>query len=80
MRFRGCLGLYGTKGNEFVQFKDTFYPFRTQLVEFVKYLKTGTLPFEFSEPVELMKIIIAGLQSREKGGVQVLLAEEGMRK
>ncbi len=71
----GCMGLYGTKGNMSVQFKDTFYAFKAQLVEFVKYLRTGTLPFEYSETVELMQIIIAGIRSREEDGASVLVSD-----
>jgi len=71
----GCMGLYGTKGNTFVPFKDTFHAFRTQLVEFVKYLKTGELPFDFAQTVELMKIIIAGIRSRDEAGLTVKLSE-----
>ena len=41
----GCLSLYGTKGSLSVQFKDTFYAFKTQLVEFISYLRTRELPF-----------------------------------
>ena len=71
----GCLNLYGTKGHLSIQSKDTFYAFKTQLVEFINYLKTGELPFEFSQTVELMKIIIAGLRSREESGQVVQLKE-----
>ena len=71
----GCLSLYGTKGNLSAQFKDTFHAFRTQLVEFINYLRTRDLPFEFSQTVELMKIIIAGLRSREESGRVVQLKE-----
>ena len=71
----GCLNLYGTKGNLAVQCKDTFYAFKTQLVEFINYLRTGDLSFEFSQTVELMKIIIAGIRSREESGRVVQLKE-----
>ncbi|NIA06248.1 MAG: Gfo/Idh/MocA family oxidoreductase [Actinobacteria bacterium] len=70
-----CLNLYGTKGNLSVQSKDTFYAFRGQLVEFINYLRTGDLPFEFSQTVELMKIIIAGVRSRGESGRVVQLQE-----
>jgi hypothetical protein len=70
----GCLGLFGTKGNLQVQFRDTFFAFKTQLVAFVDYLRTGLLPFPFPETVELMKII-AGIRSREQAGRTVRLEE-----
>ena len=71
----GCLNLYGTKANLSIRFKDTFYAFKAQLVGFVDYLRTGELPFEFSQTVELMKIIIAGIRSREESGRVVQLKE-----
>ena len=71
----GCLTLYGTKGHLSIQSKDTFYAFKTQLVEFINYLRTGDLPFEFSQTVELMKIIIAGIRSRGESGRVVRLKE-----
>ena len=69
----GCLGLYGTKGNLNVNFKDTYYAFKTQMEGFVGYLRTGKMPFEFSETIELMKIIIAGIESRQQDGKKILL-------
>ena len=71
----GCLDLYGTKGNLSVQFQDTFHAFKTQLVEFINYLRTGELPFDFSQTIELMNIIIAGIRSREESGRIVQLKE-----
>ena len=71
----GCLGLYGTKGRVVAPFEDTFFAFKAQLAAFVDYLRTGELPFAFGQTVELMKIIIAGMRSREEDGRQVSLQE-----
>lgn len=71
----GCLGLYGTKSSLTERFQDTFYAFKAQLVAFVEYLRTGVLPFPFEQTIELMKIIIAGIRSREQGGRTVMLEE-----
>jgi predicted dehydrogenase len=71
----GCLSLYGTAGWVATQFKDTFHAFKTQLEAFIHYLRTGLLPFPFDETVELMKIIIAGIRSREEAGRTVMLSE-----
>ena len=71
----GVLGLYGTAGHARVAFTDTFYAFKKQLEGFVRYLRTGVPPFPFSETVELIKMIIAGIRSREEGGREVPLAE-----
>ena len=53
----------------------TFFCFKKQLVTFVDYLKTGKLPFPFDETVELVKIIIAGIRSRDEAGRTVKLSE-----
>jgi Oxidoreductase family, NAD-binding Rossmann fold len=71
----GHMGLFGTEGLETVKFEDTFFAFKTQLVAFVDYLRTGSLPFEFEQTVELMKLVIAGIRSRTEGGRRVRLAE-----
>lgn len=71
----GCLGLYGTRGALTDRFQDTFFAFKTQLQTFIEYLRTGQLPFPFAETVELMKIIIAALRSRDEAGRTVLLDE-----
>ncbi len=73
----GKLTICGTQGTVTAEFQDTFYAFRTQLVEFIEYLRTGREPFPFDQTVELMKIIIAGLRSREEGGRTVLQKEIG---
>lgn len=69
------MSVYGTTGLMQAHFGDTFYGFKAQLVAFIDYLRTGELPFEFAQTVELMKIIIAGIRSRNEGGRHVALTE-----
>lgn len=71
----GKMNIYGTQGTITTGFEDTFCAFKAQLAAFVGYLRTGELPFPFSETFELMKIIIAGIRSREQSGRKVLLDE-----
>jgi predicted dehydrogenase len=71
----GFLGVHGTKGSIIERNQDTFFAFKAQLVAFVDYLRTGRLPFDFQQTVELMKLVIAGTRSREQGGRTVLLSE-----
>lgn len=71
----GLLQLCGTAGHAFVQHQDTFYSFKAQLQAFVDYLRTGCRPFPWEETVELMKLVIAGIRSREEGGREVALDE-----
>jgi hypothetical protein len=71
----GCLNLYGTLGVQSAKFGETFLAFKTQLEQFIQYLRSGELPFPFSETVELIKILIAGTRSRNESGRKVLLDE-----
>jgi hypothetical protein len=71
----GVLGLFGTQGHVTVSFGDTFYAFKKQLEAFVSYLRTGVPPFPFSQTEELMKMVIAGIRSRDEGGREVRLDE-----
>ncbi|MDZ7617357.1 MAG: oxidoreductase, partial [Patescibacteria group bacterium] len=71
----GLLQLCGTAGGVQVRFGDSFHAFKTQLEGFIDYLHTGARPFPFDETVELMKLVIAGLRSRDEGGREVMLEE-----
>ncbi len=71
----GKLNAYGTAGSLSAALEDTFYSFKTQLQAFVSYLRTGESPVPFAETVEMMKIIIAGIRSRQEAGRTVLLDE-----
>jgi hypothetical protein len=71
----GCLQLCGTVGKVQLASSDTFYAFKTQLESFIGYLRTGERPFPFTETIELMQLVIAGIRSREQGGREVLLTE-----
>ncbi|MEN6357440.1 MAG: Gfo/Idh/MocA family oxidoreductase [Armatimonadota bacterium] len=71
----GAMQLCGTKGYATAAISDSYYSFKAQLEAFVEYLMTGVRPFPFSETIELMKIVIAGIRSREEGGREVMLSE-----
>lgn len=70
----GCLQLCGTAGVAQLASKDSFYSFKAQLVAFIDYLQTGVRPFPFSETIELMQLLIAGIRSREEGGCEIMLS------
>lgn len=65
----------GTYGSKLFSGGDSYYGFKKQLDVFVHWLRTGEEPFPFSETVELMKLVIGGLRSREEGGREVFLDE-----
>jgi predicted dehydrogenase len=73
----GCLRLIGTKSALDAQFTDgsRFFSFKSQLTDFVGYLRTGRAPVPFEHTVEIVKMVIAGIRSREEGGRAVALAE-----
>ena len=69
------LKIAGTKDSVSVPMKDSYCSFKTQLEKFIHYAKGGEPDFPFSETIELMEIIIAGIRSRKEGGRKVLLDE-----
>ena len=71
----GTLHLCGTAGQVTVRMTDTYHAFRAQLVSFIDYVRTGKSPYPFSETVELMTVLIAGIRSRSAGSRRVELAE-----
>jgi hypothetical protein len=73
----GVLSLCGTKGFDQLAMKDTFYSFKAQLESFITYLRTGRRPFPYAETRELMRMVIAGIRSRERGGEEIVLEDIG---
>jgi len=71
----GCLQLCGTAGQAQAVFADSYFAFHAQLVAFVHYLRTGAPPFPFAETDELIRLVVAGLRSREQGGREITLDE-----
>jgi len=54
---------------------DSYYAFKKQLDIFADYLRTGNRDHSFEDTIEITKIIIAGIKSREEGGRRVYLDE-----
>jgi hypothetical protein len=67
--------LCGVTGQGTVRFTDTYNAFRGQLVSFIDFVRTGNPPYPFSDTVELMSVLIAGIRSRIAGSRRVEIAE-----
>ena len=67
----GALTLAGTAGSVRLVSGDSYTSFRNQLVAFVDFLKTGVRPYPWQQTVELMKLVIAGIESRETRGLEI---------
>jgi len=74
----GLLTLAGTRDHVQAVFKDTFFAFKAQLEAFIEFVRTGKRPFPWTETDELMRMLIAGRLSRDKGGVAVPIQEEAI--
>ena len=61
--------VYGTKGRIDARFADSFAAFKAQLQAFINGLRGGS-SINFAATVEQMKIIIAGIRSRDAGGTR----------
>lgn len=71
----GTLHLCGTAGQTTIRMTDTYSAFRGQLLSFVDFVRTGATPYPFSETIELMSVLIAGIRSRTEGSRPVSIAE-----
>ena len=67
----GLVSLIGKNSNIQLQPKDTFYAFKKQLISYIDYLRTGVKPMPWSETYELMQLVAAGKESRDKGGIKI---------
>lgn len=71
----GAMLLCGTSDSVSLKFKDTFTAFKAQLKAFVDYLEKDDPPFPFTQTQELIKIVIAGIKSREQDGTKIYLSD-----
>lgn len=71
----GVTLLVGSVSNTVVKTQDSYYSFKKQLDKFVGWLRTGEEPQPFEETLELMKMVIGGIRSREEGNRKVMLEE-----
>ena len=71
----GLVSLAGTKSGIQIKSTDTFYAFKKQLESYVHYLRTGLKPVPWEETNELMKLVAAGIKSKEEGGKKITLSE-----
>jgi predicted dehydrogenase len=71
----GTLHLCGTAGQTTVHLLDTYTAFRRQLLSFIDFVRSGVAPYPFTQTIELMAVLIAGLRSRAEGSRRVELAE-----
>ena len=67
--------LIGSAGSRYITMGDSYRAFKKQLDLFVHWLRTGEEPFPFDETIELMKLVIGGLESRNNGGKRVYLKD-----
>jgi hypothetical protein len=71
----GMMTLAGTHAGIQLKFIDSFYAFKTQLSSYVNYLRSGNPPVPWAETRELMQLVIAGIESRERSGEEILLKD-----
>ena len=65
----------GEYGSRVFADTDSFYSFKKQLEQFVRFLRTGGEDHPFSDTVEMTRILIAGIRSRNESGRRVYLSE-----
>lgn len=67
----GVINAYGRAGHASFRMGDTYNAFRNQLLSIVEWGITGIDPYPFGETIELMAVIIAGLDSRGQNGAMI---------
>ena len=63
----GVIHAYGKDENRAVQLKDTYAAFRGQMLAMIDWFRTGVDPYPFDETIEMMAVLIAGLESQATG-------------
>ena len=71
----GSVHVCGTAGQAQFRFTDTYTAFRNQLLSYIAFVRSGRPPYPFSETVEMMTILIAGIVSRNEGSRRVEIDE-----
>lgn len=71
----GVIEVCGTRARRAVKMADTYTAFRNQMIAFIDTVRDGRAPYPFSETLEIMLILIAGIRSREQGGQPISLEE-----
>lgn len=71
----GTIQICGTSGRTDLRFASTYTNFRRLMSSFIDYVQSGVRPFPFTETVELMAILIAGLRSRAENSRRVEISE-----
>lgn len=62
---------YGEEEELGFRLADTYTAFRGQMLAVVEWMISRKSPYPFEETLELMAILIAGIESRERGGAMV---------
>jgi len=75
----GRLSVYGDRGALTARSDDTFTAFKSQLEAFIDFLRTGRRPVPFEHAAEQVRVLIAGIQSEERGGSPVDVASIAAR-
>lgn len=71
----GAVQACGTAGLAQFRFSDTYNAFRSQLLAYIDFVRTGRSAYPFDHTIELMCIIIAGIVSRAEGSRRVTVDE-----
>lgn len=71
----GMIHLCGTRGQTGLRFADTYNNFRRLMSTYIEFVQSGRAPFPFTETIELMAVLIAGLRSREEQSRRVEITE-----
>lgn len=69
----GRFDIIGSRGTKVVMKFDAFYMFKKQLEDFIDFVRTGKYPYPYEVTVEQIKVVIAGLESRDSKGKRIFI-------
>ena len=75
MIFDPTITISGTQGVLQIRTMDSYSGFKTQLENFITYLRTGVVPVPFSETDELMQLVIGGIISKQQNNAEIYIKD-----
>lgn len=67
------ISVFGKTGWRLIDIKSSYYMFRDNIIEFICSLQEGKPRVSFEKTENIIKVLIAAEESREKGGIQIEL-------
>ncbi len=68
------ISVYGHNGWRFIEIKNSYSMFRDNIIEFIRSVQEGKSRLDFRKTENIIKTLIAGKKSLEKGGKEIVIS------